>query len=96
MLAGYEPVEILDGFRRSRFVDLEFSHKVDTDKNWREVHGGEGYRQVAHLALRFVTAGTSEAEVERVINVQRHSQGIDGKDYRTDTIRARLVLHEER
>jgi hypothetical protein len=78
--AGNDLIEILDGFRSWRFVDLELSHKVDPDKRWREVHRCERCERVAHTALGFVTAGTSEAEVERVLSAQRHIPGIHGTD----------------
>jgi hypothetical protein len=38
-------------------------------------------------------AGNSEAELKRVLGVQRHIEGIDGMDYRTHAIHANLVLH---
>jgi hypothetical protein len=94
-LAGYDPNEILDAFRRWWFEDSELSHEVDPDKHWKDVHRCEGYEQVAHIVLRFITAGTSEAEVEKMFSVQKRIQGIHGTDYRTDTIHARLVLHEK-
>jgi hypothetical protein len=95
-LPGCDPIKIPDAFRQWWFVDLELSHKIDPDKHWREVHGCEGHGQLAHIALRFLTAGTSEAEVERALGVHRHIQRIHETDYRTDTIHARFVLHEKR
>jgi hypothetical protein len=46
------------------------SYDVDPDEHWREFHGCEGHGQVTHITLRFVTAETNEADVERVISMQ--------------------------
>jgi hypothetical protein len=78
--AGNDPIEILNGFRRWWFVDLELSHKVDPDKPWREVHRCEPCERVAHIPLGFVTVGTSKAEVERALSAQSHIPGIHGTD----------------
>jgi hypothetical protein len=44
-----------------------------------------------------VSAGETNAfEVERVITIQRHIEGIHGADDRTDAIQAFLVIHEKR
>jgi hypothetical protein len=43
----------------------------DPDEMWRQAHKCAGWSTFSNFALRFITIGTSEAEVERLISVQR-------------------------
>jgi hypothetical protein len=70
------------------------SHEIDPDKHWREVRGCEGHGHMAPIALRFVTAGPSEAEVEIVLRVEGTSREFMGRT--TEWIGSRLAQFSTR
>jgi hypothetical protein len=66
--------------------DDEIRPAVHPDACWREFHGQSDERVcVAHVALRFVTLGCSEADIERLLSRQKQIQGLFDTKYRTDT-----------
>jgi hypothetical protein len=48
------------------------------------------------VAIHCRALGSGEADVERLLSVQQHIQGVHGITCRTDTSHARAVLHEPR
>jgi hypothetical protein len=54
------------------------------------------HQMLAHIALRFITLGTSEVDAERLLSRQRAIQGQHGTSYRTDMLHARFSLHVNR
>jgi hypothetical protein len=67
------------------------------DAYWREFHGQSDERGcLAHVALRFITLGCSEADIERLLSRQKQIQQQFGTNYRTDTLHARELLHQPR
>jgi hypothetical protein len=51
---------------------------------------------LVHIALQFITLGTSEAGRGRLLSSERAIQGQYGTSYRTDMLRARFSLHVNR
>lgn len=54
------------------------------------------WHQIANVALHFLSAGVSEAEVERLISVQRFIQGRNMTNVSTEGLTARLQLYGNR
>jgi hypothetical protein len=78
-------------------ADGEISFDVHADVYWREFHGrSDELARLAHVALRFVTLGCSEADIERLLSRQKQIQRQFGTNYRTDTLQARMILHRPR
>jgi hypothetical protein len=66
------------------------------DRHWRNVHAqGPEWHDLARLGMRYVSMGTSEAEVERLLGEQQDIQGRHGTNYGTESLHARLVLRHE-
>ena len=61
----------------SRPEELQFADLLMTNENnlWRSAHKYEEWSELATIALRFVTVGTSEADVERILSVQKNIMG---------------------
>jgi hypothetical protein len=94
---AYPTDEILTSFHE-RWADGSVEDQGQhPDAYWRQFHGhSDALGRFAHVALRFITLGCSEADIERLLSEQRHLQGVHGTHYRTDTLHAREVLREVR
>jgi hypothetical protein len=67
------------------------------DQYWRRYHGrSHKLGSLARVALRFITLGCSEADIERLRSEEKHFQGVHGTNYRMDTLQAREILREPR
>jgi hypothetical protein len=94
---GYPPDDIVNLFHKWWQEADVGDHDLTPDDYWREYHGqSTALGRLAHIALRFVTLGCSEADIERLLSEQKHLQGIHGTNYRMDTLQAREVLRETR
>jgi hypothetical protein len=62
------------------------------DTIWRNAHLYDGWRDFSEVAMRIVTLGTSEADVERLISVHRDIASLKSTRYSHSTIRNRLQL----
>jgi hypothetical protein len=62
------------------------------DTIWRNAHIYDAWREFSEVALRVVTLGTSEADVERIISVHRDIASLKSTRYSHATIRSRLQL----
>jgi hypothetical protein len=95
---GYGPERVMtlfnDGWSQE---DEGVRPGVHADAYWREFHGWSDERaRVAHVALRFVTLGCSDADIERLLSRQKQIQGQFGAEYRTDMPQARALVHQLR
>jgi hypothetical protein len=94
---GYAPDRILEFFREWWTADDVGNPDSHSDEYWRQYHGrSDAQGQLAHVALRFITLGCSEADIERLLSEQRHVQGVQGTNDRTETLQARELLREPR
>jgi hypothetical protein len=66
------------------------------DTIWRNAHQYDDWRDFAELAMRIVTLGTSEADVERIIRIHRDIASLKGTQYAHQTLRNRLQLRISR
>jgi hypothetical protein len=66
------------------------------DGIWRQALMFDDWNMFAQIALRFVTLGTSEAGVERLISAHRDIASLKGTRFHADTIRDRLQLRLHR
>jgi hypothetical protein len=62
------------------------------DTIWRNAHLYGAWREFSEVAIRIVTLGTSEADVERLISVHRDIASLKSTRYSHSTIRNRLQL----
>jgi hypothetical protein len=59
----------------------------DPDQYWCVFHGrSNAFTCLAHVALKFITLGRSEADVERILGIQKYFQAIHSTNYRMETI----------
>jgi hypothetical protein len=79
-----------------RFGPHVLSSEIHPEKLWRELQGIGRFEKTAEITLRFITIGPSEADAERPFSVQQSLQGLDGTNYRTGMLPARLLLDEPR
>jgi hypothetical protein len=94
---GYADDEIIHALRGWWVEDRAVPLDVHPDKYWRQLHGeSRTIAKLAHVAWRFIALVCSEADIERLLCRHNHIQGESGSNYRTDTIHARLVIHESR
>jgi hypothetical protein len=94
---NYQPDDIIAMFRDWWTGDEKIPATSNPDAYWREFHGRAGeLKNLAHIALRFITLGCSEADMERTISLQKHIQGVHGTNYRLEIIGARAILHTRR
>jgi hypothetical protein len=94
---GYPAEEIMTSFHDWWADGTVRDEGQHPDAYWRQFHGcSDACGRFAHVALRFITLGCSEAEIERLLSEQRHLQGVHGTNYRTDTLQARELLRERR
>jgi hypothetical protein len=94
----YNPQPIVDLFD-AWWTDANerISGDVHPDSYWREYHGRSDERaSLARVALRFITLGCSEADIERLLSRQKQIQQQFGTNSRTDTLQARHLLHQPR
>jgi hypothetical protein len=49
--------------------------EVDPNKIWRQVHLSEEWMRFAGMASRLISVGTSEADCERSLSIQRNTVG---------------------
>jgi hypothetical protein len=69
---------------------------TEADLHWRTVHAlGAVWEDLARIGVRYAAMATSEAEVERLLSVQKDVQGIHGVHFGTATLDARLFLRYE-
>jgi hypothetical protein len=66
------------------------------DTIWRHAHQSDNWRNFAESAMRIVTLGTSEADVERMISTHRDVASLKGTRYSHRTLRSRLQLRVTR
>jgi hypothetical protein len=78
--------EIMQQFDKWQFhsaTGLPFLQDVTSSQNQnlicRTAHRFEDWASFPELALRFITCGTSEADAERIISMQRNIVGLHGK-----------------
>jgi hypothetical protein len=96
---GYNPEVVLPLLGKWWYLPSKESLPAmfDPDLLWRKVHGRDPEHQMlAHIALRFITLGTREADVERLLSRQRAIQGQHETNSRTDMLHARFSLHVNR
>jgi hypothetical protein len=62
------------------------------DTIWRNAHQYDAWRDFSEVALRIVTLGTSEADVERIISTHQDIGSLKGTRYLHLAIRTRLQL----
>jgi hypothetical protein len=78
-------------------ADKIISADVHPDSDWRKFHGRSDERaSLADVALRFITLGSSEADIECLLSRQKQIQQQFGTNCRTDTLQARHLLHQPR
>jgi hypothetical protein len=67
------------------------------DPYWRKLfcQAGSVWQSASQIAMRFISAGTSEAEVERTLSRQKDIQGLHGTNFGTAILDARLTLMAE-
>jgi hypothetical protein len=66
------------------------------DTIWRHAHQSDRRRDFSEIAMRIVTLGTSEADVERMISTHRDVASLQGTRYSHRTLRSRLQLRVTR
>jgi hypothetical protein len=66
------------------------------DRIWWNANQYDDWRDFAELAMRIVTIGTSEADVERIISIHRDIASHKGTQYSHRTFRNRLQLRISR
>jgi hypothetical protein len=94
-LLGYDPNLIMQTVTSWWRDGSDIPPELCPDTYWREFHGhSDELGCVAHVALCFITLGCSEADMERLISLQKGIQGIHGTNYRMETLHARAVLHQ--
>jgi hypothetical protein len=92
---GYSDTEVFELFRHLVMSDEEPPIMSDPDQYWCVFHGHpNALACLAHVALKFITLGCSEADVERILSIQKHFQGICRTNYRMETIHSQAFLHE--
>jgi hypothetical protein len=64
---------------------------TSVDDMWRIAHRHAGWEIMADLALRFISCGTSEADAERVLSMQRNIAGLHGTRFGIEGMRARMI-----
>ena len=76
--------------------DLPFKRENFKDDNeyWRAMHLKSEWSDFATIALRFIIAGASEADVEREISIGRKILGNDTVNIMAETLGARLRLQK--
>jgi hypothetical protein len=57
---------------------------------WRVAHRYKQWSVFADLALRFVSCGTSEADAERILSMQRNIAGLHGTRFGTQSMKSRI------
>jgi hypothetical protein len=62
------------------------------DAIWRHAHQYHDWPDFADIALRSVTLGTSEADVERIISTEPDTASLKGTQYSHETLPSRLKL----
>jgi hypothetical protein len=64
---------------------------LSANEMWRTAHRYTGWEIFAGIALRFVASGTSEADAERVLSMQRNIAGLHGTRFGIQGMRARMI-----
>jgi hypothetical protein len=74
---------------------LPFRWDIETDPNsiWRRAHLSEDWMKFTDLALRLISIGTSEADCERSLSIQRDIAGAHATQYKAPSLTARLRIH---
>jgi hypothetical protein len=67
-----------------------------TNLLWRTAHAYREWKSFAVLALRLVSAGTSESDAERILSIAKYISSHSGTRYNLETLRARLIGLQER
>jgi hypothetical protein len=63
---------------------------------WWNAHQYDDWRDFAEIAMQIVTLRTSEADVERIISIQRDLDSLKGTQYSHRTLGNRLPLRISR
>jgi hypothetical protein len=100
---GFEPETCLQRFCEWLSLDRESlpflfgsSAELNPDDIWRRAHTYADSAAFAEVALRFVTLGTSETQVERAISVHGDISSLKGAQFSHPIIKARLQLRMSR
>jgi hypothetical protein len=84
---------VIDGSTTTSYVPADAS----PDSHQREKHGSPAvWHHLVHVALPLATLSASEADVERLISIRRHSLGVIWTSCQSATIPARLIMHKKR
>jgi hypothetical protein len=90
------PDRVEKKFRCRMFKGIVPDTLTDEDIHWRTVHAlGDKWKDLGRIGVRSASMATSEAEVERLLSVQKTVQGIHGVHFGTATLDARLFLRYE-
>lgn len=80
---------LFDSAQENRFV-LDPSARESVNSMWRIAHRYEKWSTFADLALRLISCGTSEADAERVLSMQKNIASLHGTRFGISTMEARL------
>ena len=96
MLEVEDTLEQLEAFHGASLEEVDrlmwthLAHISRGDGNWK------AWEHLSLLALRFVTAAASEAEVERLLSIQKRIQGQNTTNISMEGLTARLQLFGDR
>jgi hypothetical protein len=65
---------------------------VRAEQMWRMAHRHAGWEILADVALRIVSSGTSEADAERILSMERNIAGLHGTRFGIQGMRSRMIL----
>jgi hypothetical protein len=97
MMVDKEMMKVM--FRKWLFGDLKAVSFLNespesVDDMWRIAHRLKEWRDFADLSLRFISCGTSEADAERILSLERNIAGLCGTRFGIRSMEARLRGHE--
>jgi hypothetical protein len=69
---------------------LDLDLREDRNQIWRTAHRFEEWSSFSEMAVRLVTCGTSEADAERILSMQRNIAGLHGTRFGLSSMEARL------
>jgi hypothetical protein len=64
---------------------------VCANEMWRIAHRHAGWEILSDIALRFISSGTSEADAERVLSMERNIAGLHGTRFGIQGMRSRMI-----
>jgi hypothetical protein len=96
-ILGFSPDQAVESLHNwistpSEILRFPLLGNRSVDSIWRNAHQYDAWRDFSEIALRIVTLGTSEADVERIISIHRDIASLKGTRYSHLTIRNRLQL----